>query len=213
MTAVYPSEKNVFIRDHDASNKMVIDYARNINDFAVNRYVQVVPAEKVAYASPSDMIDRYDGRTIEDLLSDSGEPIADIASDQKLAALLEAASGRVEAAVLVANHYTLDELTSLSGNSLALLKDIVCDLAMARLLRRRPEKMGGKAVEAITKEAEEYLDRLRNGDRLFDIAAHKDAGLPTVTGPTAMDYARLNLIPDRTKHFYPSRARRLPLGR
>lgn len=48
MAAVYPSSQNVFVRDHDASNKMVIDFARNINDFAVNRYVQIVPVKKVA---------------------------------------------------------------------------------------------------------------------------------------------------------------------
>ena len=44
----YPSAYNAFIRDHDASNKMVIDFARNINKFAVNRYTQVVPVQKVA---------------------------------------------------------------------------------------------------------------------------------------------------------------------
>ncbi len=48
MANVYPSASNVFIRDHDASNKMVVDFARNINDFAVNRYVQVVPTKKTA---------------------------------------------------------------------------------------------------------------------------------------------------------------------
>jgi len=48
MTAVYPSAQNTFIRDHDASNKMVIDFARNLNRFAVNKYVQVIPVKKVA---------------------------------------------------------------------------------------------------------------------------------------------------------------------
>jgi len=48
VTASYPSAYNTFIRDHDASNKMVVDFARNINAFAVNRYAQVVPVNKVA---------------------------------------------------------------------------------------------------------------------------------------------------------------------
>lgn len=48
VTPAYPSAYNAFIRDHDASNKMVIDFARNINKFAVNRYSQVVPVDKVA---------------------------------------------------------------------------------------------------------------------------------------------------------------------
>lgn len=48
MAASLPSSTNVFIRDHDASNKMVIDFARNIKKFAVNQYAQVVPVKKVA---------------------------------------------------------------------------------------------------------------------------------------------------------------------
>ncbi|HWA97910.1 MAG TPA: hypothetical protein VG713_05435 [Pirellulales bacterium] len=48
MTAAYPSAQNVFIRDHDGSNKMVIDFARNVNKFAVNLYTQVVPVKKIA---------------------------------------------------------------------------------------------------------------------------------------------------------------------
>ena len=37
MPAAYPSAYNTFIRDHDASNKMVVDFARNIAKFAVNK--------------------------------------------------------------------------------------------------------------------------------------------------------------------------------
>lgn len=48
MPAVYPSSHNVFVPSHEATGKMVVDYARNINDFAVNRYAQVVPARQVS---------------------------------------------------------------------------------------------------------------------------------------------------------------------
>ena len=47
MAAVFPSQSNVFIPDHDASNKMVIDFARNTNKFAVSQYTQTVPVKKV----------------------------------------------------------------------------------------------------------------------------------------------------------------------
>ena len=47
MTAAYPSAQNTFIRDHDATNKMVIDFARNVNKFAVNKYTQTVPVKKI----------------------------------------------------------------------------------------------------------------------------------------------------------------------
>lgn len=43
-----PSASNVFVRSHDASGKMVIDFARNPKKFAVNNYVQMVPVTKMA---------------------------------------------------------------------------------------------------------------------------------------------------------------------
>lgn len=48
MPAVHPGPQNVFVRSHEASNKMVIDFARNISSFAVNKYTQIVPVKKVA---------------------------------------------------------------------------------------------------------------------------------------------------------------------
>jgi hypothetical protein len=45
-TAAYPSDSNVFIRDHAASGKLVVDFARNPRDFAVNKYMQVIPVKK-----------------------------------------------------------------------------------------------------------------------------------------------------------------------
>lgn len=48
MPASFPSASNVFIRDHDASNKMVIDFARNLKKFPVNQYIQIVPVKKMA---------------------------------------------------------------------------------------------------------------------------------------------------------------------
>lgn len=46
MATAFPSAYSTFVRDHDASNKMVIDYARNQSDFMVNKYTQVQPVKK-----------------------------------------------------------------------------------------------------------------------------------------------------------------------
>ncbi len=46
MTAVLPGSANTFIPDHDATGKMVVDFARNINSFPINRYAQIVPVKK-----------------------------------------------------------------------------------------------------------------------------------------------------------------------
>lgn len=48
MTAAYPQVQNVFVRDLNASNKMVVDFSRNESDFPVNKYIQIVKVPKIA---------------------------------------------------------------------------------------------------------------------------------------------------------------------
>lgn len=167
----------------------------------------------MAYATPDDMVLRFDANTIGDLVSDTGVAATDLTTNATVLAALEAASGRVDAAALVSQNYSTAELAALTGNSLALLKDIVCDLAMIRLLKRRPEKITNEALAAASKEAEDYLDRLRRGDRLFDVAAHETAGVISVEGPTTLEFENLNLITARTKNYFADYRSRWPLDR
>jgi phage gp36-like protein len=166
----------------------------------------------LAYASSADMTARYDENVLKDLSSDDGTPAAQLATATAMTAALDDASGQIEAAVLVAQMYQVSDLTALTGNSLALLKQITCDIAMYRMLKRRPEKYGKELVEA-KKYCDEYLEMLRQGKRVFNVAANIAAGLPTVDGPSARVYERLNLLPDRTRNYYPARGSRLPIGR
>lgn len=48
MVAQFPSSQNTFVKDHNATGKLVIDFSRNVNSFAVNKYCQIVPTDKVA---------------------------------------------------------------------------------------------------------------------------------------------------------------------
>lgn len=166
----------------------------------------------MSYATPSDLLTRKDARTIKALASDTGADIADPDTDPNLLQALEDASGEVDSAVLVAKIYSTAELATLTGNSLALLKRITCEVAMAFLFARRPkydEDGYDKALERCNK----WLDRLRKGERVFDLEPQQDAGLPSVDGPSAVDYSRMNLLVDRTKGYYPARGNRLPSGR
>lgn len=168
----------------------------------------------MAYANALDLTSRFDERVIKDLLSDEGVPVESVAGNLKLDAALGDASGRIDAALLVAGQYSADDLDGLTGNSLALLKRIVCELAMSYLMGRRPEVFGGDRYEALQKSAEDFLERLRRGERLFpSVADNITSGLPSVDGPSATEYQTLNLLPDRTKRFFPVRATRLPIGR
>ena len=168
----------------------------------------------MAYADAADLLARFDERIIADLASDTGEPVGDITNDMKVDAALDDASGKVDSALTVATIYTPTELTALEGGSLALLKRITCELAMVFLIRRRQENMGNEELNQIGVQAEEYLDRLRKGERVFGGSeAQQGAGLPTIDGPSVAQYTRMNLIPDRTRNFYPLRGTRLPIGR
>lgn len=46
MPAQFASSTNTFVADHDATNKLVIDFSRSQSDFALNEYVQIVPVTK-----------------------------------------------------------------------------------------------------------------------------------------------------------------------
>jgi len=166
-----------------------------------------------SYATSADLTNFADENTVSDLLSDTGTYTGTLSTDTKLTALLQAASGAIEAACGVSNLYMPTDLAALTGNTLVMLKELTCQLTMVLLVRRRPEKYGSEYWQAIRKEAEDYLDRLRRGERLFDDANKRMAGLPTIDGPTAIDYQTLNLIPSRTRNFFPSVGQRLPLGR
>ena len=170
----------------------------------------------MSYADADDLTARFDWRIIADLASDSGTQVEESAlgGNEKVAAALDDASGRIDAALSVAQVYTAADLAGLSGNSLAMLKRITCELAMLFLIGRRQEKLLDGSLPPMEQKAEDYLDRLRKGERLFgDVAAAAAAGLPTVDGPTTVQYEELNLLPDRTRNFYASRQSRLPLGR
>lgn len=46
MPATYVGANNTFVPNHEASGKMVVDFSRNPNKFALNRYAQIVPVNQ-----------------------------------------------------------------------------------------------------------------------------------------------------------------------
>ncbi len=165
-----------------------------------------------AYADADDMIARFDERTMKQLCSDDNTPVANLSGDPKMAAALGDATGSINAALQVGNQYTPSDLASLTSESSDYLKRLTCEIALSYLIRRRPEKYGSASKE-IRENADAILEQFRQGVRVFDLDANLGAGLPTVDGPSAVDYQRLNLIRDRTRNTYPHRKSSLPLGR
>jgi hypothetical protein len=162
----------------------------------------------------ADLTTYFDERSIADLLSDTGTAVADLANDTRLTAIISSAKGQVASALTVADLHTAADLESLTGDDLQLYKQIVATLAMARLCGRRPGSEFGTIHKAAFDEAEGMLERIRKGERIFSgLDAQRAAGVPDIDGPTVATYERLNLLPDRTRNYYPSRAGRLPIGR
>ena len=170
-----------------------------------------------AYATASDLIARHDTNLVGELITDEHEPATadEIDDSTVLATILTDASGQVEAAMLCGNRYSPEQLTALTGNSLGLLKKIVCLIAMAELLNRRP----GRHIETAKyydEQARAYLEDLRTGKNLFNLTtdeSNRTAANPDTTAPTVVEYDRLNMLPDQMVRHFPSRQSRLPSGR
>ena len=171
-----------------------------------------------AYMTPAQWALTTDARTIADLCSDSGTPV-DLTTDETAPALLSAASGHLVAACLVSGIYSTDDLALVAANtgdpSQSLMFEIIGQIASAALLRRRLGATN-EVAKALKEEAEQYLDLLRNGKRLFSVPGNTnniEAGQVEVDGPTLARMQQVNGITIRTKNFYPSVAQRLPRGR
>ncbi len=167
-----------------------------------------------SYAQPSDMLNCFDANILGDVVSDTGVQvdIGSLSEDQKLLSALARASGEVEAAVLAGGMYQISDLTSLTDNGQALLIDMVCCVAMCKLLRRRPTKSTQELLEGVCKDARDQIQALRKGESVFGGTTNANQGqLAETTGISTYDVETLHMIRDRTQNYFPRRD--LPAGR
>jgi len=153
------------------------------------------------------MVARFDSRLLGDLVADDENRVAEasLTGNAKIGAALDDASGMLEAALMQGDRYTTDDLTALTGNSLAYLKRIVCDIAIYLLEDRRRYNQDDQARAKAFEKAEEHLELLRKGSHIFNIQETKDAGvIDGEVGPTAIELANSHLIRYRTRNYYPA---------
>lgn len=132
----------------------------------------------MAYATAQDLLTRYDARRVADLVSDTGSRSVYPDSSPVVAAVLDDASGMVDAACRVAKRYTVADLNSLTGSTKALLVRLVCDIAFGLLVARRGYSAQDQtAMAPQTKAANEMLEMIRRGERLFDCIDVAEAGV------------------------------------
>ena len=134
------------------------------------------------------------------LVSDSGTAVsqANLATDTNLTQALADASGEILSACLRGGRYTETDLTSLTGNSLAYLERLTCDLAVYYLVLRR-----GLNVEQYpqAQKAVEALELIEEGERVFSVPDVVDAGHAHTYTVSDYTIANNNSIRDYGKYF------------
>lgn len=149
-----------------------------------------------------------DTRRLYEYASDTGTPLsaAAFAASALVAEIIAAAEQEVISACLVGNRYTVDDLTVLAADNVggsvtggtefgggsvtggttvtgvgAKLRRLVAEVAWGLLLNRR--KVSANDFAALApgyKEAQDQLELLRLGERIFPIGGVPEAGLPSV---------------------------------
>jgi phage gp36-like protein len=160
----------------------------------------------VSYAAPADLIARKSVQTLGDLCSDSGTRVTPtgLLSDPNLQAALDSASGEIDAALLVCGRYQPSDLTGLAGNAKAHLVRICCEIAWCFLLSRKPT-YESEQYKAAMELQDVYLERLRKGENVFNVAANIAAGTPKFDAPSVATVESKLFIRDRTQNYFPAR--------
>lgn len=171
--------------------------------------------EKVAYASGSDLTTRYDIDLIGDLATDGREELdrSAVANHPTVLAVLEDASGEIEAALLAGGRYTVSQLGSITGNTLNHLKRITCAVAISLLLERRPSERYQELAQAYAKTARAHLQELMAGKNVFGLTEQIEAGAIDTQTITVEDVSALNSLPTRMSRYFPGIEQRLPTVR
>jgi hypothetical protein len=166
------------------------------------------------YLTPSEFAAFQDVNAVGMLVRDDGTKatLAQLVgppADNYLMGVLLAASGELEASVLIGSRYRVEDLNALLGvNPVTgfpsaggmFLKRLIASIAMKILMDRRDGPMP-ENVEGKYKEAQEFLGRLRSGEAVFSLAEAEKAGLPTVKYFTPADLRMNGLLSGNTRQF------------
>lgn len=166
-----------------------------------------------AYCTGAQFVQRYDARSLAQILSDTGIDIETVTSDLKLAAILKEASGKVEAAACLGEAYTADDLTALAAdtsNMAEMLHGLVATLAIQIIYRRRPDFTLPYVQEV--QEAERFLSALAVGQKIFGFLDNMEAGHLDHNVETPQDVENRNLWTYQARRFFGTRGNRMPRG-
>lgn len=158
------------------------------------------------YATPTELLQRYDARLIGDLVRDDGvqEPASSLPTNAVLLAVLADASAAVDAAVFVGNRYTPTQMSSLSDTAAAFVRRLTCDLTLVYLKRRRG-RFDQERDAALLNDVNATLQSLRDGTDLLLQNQQSSATASTLelVRPELIPVVHRQTIRNRTRNYYP----------
>ena len=160
-----------------------------------------------AFAAPQDLVARFSVQDIRQWASDADLPltIQGITTSLKVLTALQDASGDIESACLMSDKYEPQDLLNLTGNSLARLKRLTCELAIGYLFENRLRR-GDEDPPAVAVRAQETLERFRKGEWVFGFQEAGDAGLIGHMVESPFDVAARNLVTRQAERYFGRRS-------
>jgi hypothetical protein len=134
----------------------------------------------MAYITASQFLDRYDPRRVGAMAGDAGAIVSqsdiEAGSNDVVNAALADATGMINSAILRGQRYKVSDLTGLTGDDAAFLYRLTANLAYGLMKLRRdiPLQEGDPYYMALTD-----LERLSNGDRVFNVDGAIASGVTT----------------------------------
>ena len=153
-----------------------------------------------AFATPTQLIARYDYRLIGQLISDTGvaEDQAAVLANSITTQMLTDASGFIISYALKGGRYSEADLLALTGNAQSFLQRLTCDLAIYFFVLRRglPVEKYPQVVEALGQ-----LEALAAGLIIFPVQAVIDAGVAQSPPITVQTIAENNFLVNSVRYF------------
>lgn len=155
----------------------------------------------MAYATGEQFVLALDPRDIADFVSNSATSVdpATVSTNPTVLAALERATGMIRGAAMIANKYTEANLQTLANANDPFIVHLTCMLAAGELYARR--SLAEKEPPYYVKRAEEWLAALRLGELIFNVAANKVAGNPTIGTATIQELQDQRLIAAEGRFF------------
>jgi tetrahydromethanopterin S-methyltransferase subunit F len=151
--------------------------------------------------SNTNAILHIDERLLKELISDTNAD-GTVSSSTILTEVLLRGGEEVASAATRSQAYTVTELETLATDGNALLRGLVADLALCYLFERRGGEVP-ESVKAKANRAQQMLNDLRDGRRVFAVDANREAGTASVSVISQATRGSLRLVSDSP--FYPDR--------